>query len=137
MPYQEPDATDPMTLEGVELDAGSAAEARRANVEMAECFIDEFMRLGFSTDRIWRLFATAGYAGPHRALQALGEQHIRALIEASTRRWGPRGPHATPDFEPGGRLRLPVLDPTPNVQPRSAPSIPDGAAATQPKGMVP
>lgn len=137
MPYQEPDATDPMTLEGVELDAGSAAEARRANIEMAECFIDEFMRLGFSTDRIWRLFTTAAYAGPHRALHTLGEQHIRALIEASTRRWGPRGPHAAPHIEPGGRLQLPVLDGVPDVEPGGATPYTTFAAANPPKGNVP
>lgn len=137
MPYQEPDATDPMTLEGVELDAGGAAEARRANVEMAECFIDEFMRLGFSTDRIWRLFTTAGYAGPHRALQALGEAQVRALIAESICRWGPRGPHAALDVEPGGRLRLPVLDSDPDVSQGVESSSASRADATQPKGSTP
>ncbi len=87
MPYGEPDQTDPMTLNGVVLeDVG--APTQEAVLEMAECFIDEYARLGFDANRILHMFRTKGYAGPYMATELLGEAAIRELVEMVLARWG-------------------------------------------------
>jgi len=65
-----------MTLHGV----GVETAGDEAIYEMAACFIEEYVRLGFDADRILRLFHTRGYAGPALALHRLGEERIRELI---------------------------------------------------------
>lgn len=105
MPYDDPDSTDPMTLHGVVVDV-DGVEAQR---EMAACFIEEFIRMGFGRERLLALFRTRGYAGPHLAYRVLGEETVTALVDGILRRWGPRTPAQTPDRAPDGSVRLPVL----------------------------
>jgi len=87
MPYGEPDHTDPMTINGVVLE-DIGAPSREAVLDMAECFIDEYARLGFDANRILHMFSTKGYAGPHMATQILGEPAIRQLVDMVLARWG-------------------------------------------------
>ncbi len=105
MPYDDPDPTDPMTLHGVVVETPDDS----AMVEMAECFIDEYARLGFDADRILHLFNTKGFAGPHMAAQALGEECIRRLVEQVLARWGGRRDAARLGSGADGSLNLPVL----------------------------
>ena len=86
MPYDDPDATDPMTLHGVVVETSDNA----AMLEMAECFIDEYARLGFDANRILHMFNTRGYAGPFMAKGALGEEKIHELVQRVLARWGGR-----------------------------------------------
>ena len=89
MPYGEPDYSDPMTISGVVLeDVGAPPE--EAVREMAECFIDEYARLGFDGNRILHMFKTRGYAGPYMATRLLGEEAIRELVDQVLSRWGGR-----------------------------------------------
>ncbi len=105
MPYDDPDATDPMTLHGVAVETESDAAMR----DMAECFVEEYVRSGFEADRILRMFKTRGYAGPFLAWQTLGEEIIRSIIAEYMRPRGPRqGPSAVE--RPTGDIALPVLD---------------------------
>ena len=106
MPYGEPDATDPMTLHGVVV----KTEDDRAIREMAECFVEEYIRLGFDADRILRMFKTRGYAGPFLACQTLGEEVIRSLIAEYMQRRGPLQHRITVERRTGGGIALPVLD---------------------------
>ncbi|MBI1825187.1 MAG: hypothetical protein HY287_11090 [Planctomycetes bacterium] len=89
MPYGDPDTTDPMTLNGVLMDNGEALPLQAVG-EMAECFIDEYARLGFDESRILRMFHNPGYAGPFMANEHLGEQTIRRLVTMVLERWGGR-----------------------------------------------
>lgn len=86
MPYDDPDPTDPMTLHGVAVETTDDM----ATLEMAECFIDEYARLGFDTNRILHMFNTRGYAGPYIATSILGKDRIRTLVETVVARWGGR-----------------------------------------------
>jgi hypothetical protein len=83
MPYDDPDPQDPMMLVGVTLPAGRAAQ-----VEMARVFAEEYARMGFDEERILGLFRRPFYAGAHRALRALGEDVVRAIVRESTGVWG-------------------------------------------------
>jgi hypothetical protein len=86
MPYGDPDPTDPMTLHGVAVETPDDA----AMLEMAECFIDEYARLGFDANRILHMFATRGYAGPFMAAQCLGKEKIHEMVHQVLARWGGR-----------------------------------------------
>lgn len=104
MPYGDPDITDPMTLNAVALEVDDPACVRN----MAECFVEEYVRLGFDAPRIVELFRGAEYAGPGLAYRTLGEPAILQLIELeflrrgrciATAAWPP----------PPGIIALPVL----------------------------
>ena len=86
MPYDDPDPTDPMTLHGVVIETADDT----AMLEMAECFIDEYARLGFDANRILHMFNTRGYAGPFMATTALGKERICELVDTVLARWGGR-----------------------------------------------
>lgn len=106
MPYQDPDGTDPLTLNGVEV----VLDDIDAQREMALCFIEEYIRLGFDRTRLVRLFQTRGYAGPHLAWRALGEAVIVRMIDESLARWGPRLPaDRMLTRDAAGHVSLPVL----------------------------
>ena len=69
MPKREADSEDPMELVGVRL----PVEGDTALREMAECFAEEFIRLGHSEEETLGLFRDPFYAGPHEAYRNLGE----------------------------------------------------------------
>ncbi len=95
-----------MTLHGVAVETGDDAAVR----EMAECFVEEYARMGFGADRILRMFATKGYAGPHLAYRLLGEAAIGAMVRKVLERWGPAvRPDAVAEPIQNG-LALRVLD---------------------------
>jgi len=106
MPYDDPDATDPMTLCGV----GVQTEDQSAVLEMAVCFIEEYARLGFSAERILQMFRTAGYAGPALARGVLGEEGIARLVSEESAKWGPHGPGKLDRYVAEAGLSLPVLE---------------------------
>ncbi|HNO80087.1 MAG TPA: hypothetical protein PKN33_18725 [Phycisphaerae bacterium] len=81
MPYDDPDPTDPMTLHGV----GVETDDENATIEMAQCFIEEYIRMGFTADCLLKIFTNPGYAGPHLAYEQLGEEGIRNLIQDEMR----------------------------------------------------
>lgn len=83
MPYDEPDATDPNMLVGVEL-PGTEESTR----DMAYVFAEEFARLGFEKLRLMSLFKTPFYAGAHRAYLELGETEIEKIADECLAIWG-------------------------------------------------
>ncbi len=83
MPYDDPDPTDPNMLIGVEAPADEGS-----NLEMAYAFAEEFAAIGFSEKRLLSLFHQPFYAGAYRALQILGEEKIKTIIQETLRLWG-------------------------------------------------
>ncbi len=106
MPYDDPDPTDPMTLHGVFVETSDDA----AMVEMAECFIDEYARLGFDANRILHMFNTRGYAGPFMATKVLGKERIRDLVTTVLDRWGGRRDAAPAHAQENRAVSLTVLN---------------------------
>ncbi len=106
MPYDDPDATDPMTLHGVVIETESDAAMR----DMAECFVEEYIRSGFDEDRILKMFQTQGYAGPFLAYQTLGEDAIQRIIEELIPPWGGRKGKTAQLSSSNGQISLPVLE---------------------------
>jgi hypothetical protein len=56
--------------------------------DMAECFTEEFMRMGYNHKQVLALFHNPQYLGPHMAFEKRGEPFIRDLIAAVFARWG-------------------------------------------------
>lgn len=105
MPFEDPDPTDPMTLTGVELTVDDPGSVR----EMAECFIEEYVRLGHSAASISEMFESRQFAGPTLAVTQLGMKVIREMIEQQFLLRGPRAARLQVDRDPGGAINLPVL----------------------------
>jgi len=83
MPKDEFDFDDPMELNGV----GVACEEDTTEA-MTECFIEEFMRLGYNAKQILAMFRNPHYIGMNMVVQNRGEQFVRDRIEEFFARWG-------------------------------------------------
>lgn len=108
MPYDDPDPTDPMTLHGVAVEVEDDSAMRA----MAECFIEEYARMGFSEEMLFRVFRNPGYAGPYLAYRSLGEAWIVERITQQMALRGPRRPaqESVVIEERSGVVRLRVLE---------------------------
>ncbi len=110
MPHDDPAATDPLTLHGVVVETEDGSAMR----EMAECFVEEYLRGGFDAQAVLQMFKTRGYAGPFLACQTLGEDVIRKIIDeqlALRNRHRATGCHAqAEDADRTGDTSLPVLN---------------------------
>ena len=95
-----------MTLHGVVVETESDAAMR----DMAECFVEEYIRIGFDSDRILKMFQTRGYAGPFLAHQTLGEDAIQAIIDELMPLWGGRKDKTALKSSGNGHISLPVLE---------------------------
>ena len=71
-------------------------ESERAEREMAQCFIEEYVRMGYSPEFILGLCRNPFYRGLHGILQTRGEAFLRGLIEDTVRQWRPRSEPGTP-----------------------------------------
>jgi hypothetical protein len=87
MPMREPDLEDPMERVGVRLPVPDDTALR----EMAECFAEEFLRMGHSVDEVKSLFRNPFYGGPHEAYRSFGEEWTCKMIENYGRIFGPIG----------------------------------------------
>jgi len=83
MPKDEFDFEDPFELNGMAL----FSEEDTTN-DMAVCFTEEFMRMGYGHNQVLALFRNPHYLGPHMALEKRGEPFVRALIADVFARWG-------------------------------------------------
>ena len=83
MPKDEFDFEDPLELNGVAL-----FTHEDTTNEMAEVFIEEFMRMGHNHKQILALFLNPHYVGPNLALQKRGEPFVRDTITEVFARWG-------------------------------------------------
>lgn len=104
MPYNDPDQTDPMTLTGVEIVVDDPDVVH----EMAVCFVEEFVRLGYGAAAIFKLFTSDEFAGPALAMRRLGPEVIRAMIGEQMAVWGPRASQVAVETTVVG-VSLPVL----------------------------
>lgn len=83
MPKDEFDFEDPFELNGM-----AFLSHEDTTNDMAECFTEEFMRMGYSHKQVLALFRNPHYLGPHMALEKRGEPFIRDLIADVFARWG-------------------------------------------------
>ena len=83
MPKDEFDFDDPLELNGV-----AFVTEEDTSAEMAECFTEEFLRMGYNHKQVLALFRNPTYLGPHMVLQNKGEPFVREIIAGTFARWG-------------------------------------------------
>lgn len=83
MPKDEFDPEDPMELVGVGLFTNEDTTDL-----MTECFIEEFMRMGYNHKQLLGLFRNPYYTGMNMVLQNRGEEFVRDRISEVFARWG-------------------------------------------------
>lgn len=83
MPKDEFDFEDPFELNGM-----AFLSHEDTTDSMAECFTEEFMRMGYNHKQVLALFRNPQYLGPHMAFEKRGEPFIRDLIADVFARWG-------------------------------------------------
>jgi len=106
MPKDEFDFEDPMELSGVALFTDEDTTDA-----MCECFVEEFMMMGYDHTRIFALFRHPHYIGMNMVLQNRGEQFVRDRIGEIFAQWG-----------------RPVIWPT-QIAPKRPPPSPESAPA--------
>ena len=85
MPHDEPHVEDPLELSAF----GSPDPDGESTRQMAACFAEEFLRLGYEPGHVLSLFEYPRYALAHRALLTLGFDAIRAIVDEQARIWSP------------------------------------------------
>jgi hypothetical protein len=83
MPQEEFVPEDPMGLIGMVL-PGEPGQLEA----MAECFIEEYVRLGWSEPRLMTLFVNPMFLATHRVYRMKGEAYVRDLIQRTCAKWG-------------------------------------------------
>jgi hypothetical protein len=85
VPKDEFDAEDPLDLVGMVF-PGEAGDLE----QMAECIVDEYVRLGWDETRLMTLFVNPMFLATHRIYRQKGEGYVRELIQTTCRRYGIR-----------------------------------------------
>lgn len=102
MPHDEFAGEDPMGLVGMVL-PGEPGQLEA----MAECVIEEYIRLGWSEPRLMTLFVNPMFLATHRVYRLKGEAYVRALIRQTRAKWGAdRIQYPAPKFEPPSHCSL-------------------------------
>lgn len=83
MPKDEFDFEDPFELNGMAI-----LTHEDTTDDMAECFIEEFMRMGHKPAQLLAMFRNPHYLGPNMAYEKRGEPFIRELIGSVFAKWG-------------------------------------------------
>ena len=76
MAHKNPEPDDPMELMGVMLPAPDETSLR----EMAVCFVEEFLRDGWSDEQLRAMFKNPFYRGPYLVWQQKGDAYVEAVI---------------------------------------------------------
>lgn len=82
MPHDEFAAEDPMELVGMVL-PGQPGQLET----MAECIIEEYVRLGWNEQRLMTIFVNPIFMATHRIYRLKGEAYVRQLIQKTCARW--------------------------------------------------
>lgn len=83
MPKDEFVSEDPMELIGMVL-PGEPGQLEA----MAECFVEEYVRLGWDERRLMTLFVNPTFMATHRIYRQKGEEYVRGVIRRMRAKWG-------------------------------------------------
>jgi hypothetical protein len=131
MPKDEFDFEDPLELNGV-----AFFTEEDTSVEMAECFTEEFMRMGYNHKQVLALFRNPHYVGPNMVLQNKGEAFVKEIIRDVFARWGKTIEWPVVASPPVGAqsIALRDLEPSRSNAPRSEQAIDLDTNLTDPLG---
>ena len=83
MPKDEFDFNDPLQLNGVAM-----LTQEDTTDAMCECFIEEFMRLGYGLEQILALFKNPRYLAVNMVVEKRGEKFVQGKIAEVFTLWG-------------------------------------------------
>lgn len=83
MPKDEFDRADPMELVGMVL-PGEPGQLEA----MAECIVEEYVRMGWNEKRLMTLFHSPMFLATNRIYREKGETYVRELIRQTRAKWG-------------------------------------------------
>jgi len=123
MPKDEFDFEDPFELNGM-----AFLTHEETTNDMAETFIEEFMRMGYNHKQVLALFRNPHYLGPNMVLEQRGEPFIRDLITEVFACWGKAvtWPSVTPNS------LTPALSPSEGERENRSPSHHESVTASRP-----
>ena len=84
-PRKEPEPDDPFELTGVVLPVQDETSLK----EMAVCFVEEFLRDGWSDERLQAMFRNPYYRGPYLVWRQKGDEYVDSIIQEVRRVWRP------------------------------------------------
>ena len=128
MPQDEFDFEDPLELNGV-----AFLIEEDTSAQMAECFAEEFMRMGYNHKQVLALFRNPQYVGPNMLLLNKGGQFVRDIIAETFAQWG--RPVAWSKSQPVQSALFPQHDPGP-LTPSLSPSAGERVSAWTGEGVV-
>lgn len=76
MAAKTPEPDDPLELTGVILPTEDDASLK----EMAVCFVEEFLRDGWSDEKLRAMFKNPFYRGPYLVWKKTGDAYVEAVI---------------------------------------------------------
>jgi hypothetical protein len=77
---------DPMELVGIVM-PGEPGQLQA----MAECLVEEYIRMGWNEEQLMTLFVNPMYMATYRVYRQLGEAFVKDLIHQTCKKW--RFPH--------------------------------------------
>jgi hypothetical protein len=83
MPKDEFDFDDPLELNGIALYTDEDTSR-----DMAECFVEEFLMMGYNHKQLLALFRNPHYIGMNMVLENKGEPFVKEVIGDVFARWG-------------------------------------------------
>lgn len=83
MPYDEWGPEDPFEFVGVQF----PAKDESTMLAMAECLVEEYLRMGWPAEELLQVFRNPHYVGPHMVWKAKGEEYVRELIDSLASLW--------------------------------------------------
>ena len=86
MPKDEFDTEDPMELVGMVL-PGEAGQLEA----MAECVVEEYVRMGWDERRLMVLFVNPMFLATYRIYRQKGEAYVRNLVQKTYAQYGLSG----------------------------------------------
>ena len=84
--FKEPEPDDPFELTGVVLPAPDDSSLK----EMAVCFVEGFLRDGWTDEQLRAMFRNPFYRGPYLVWRAKGDAYVDAVIREARRVWCPK-----------------------------------------------
>lgn len=85
MTQKEIEADDPMEMVGVQLPHQTEEQLK----DMALCFAEEFIRQGWSEERLFQMYKNPFYQGPYLVWRQKGDAYVRAVIREAVGMWRP------------------------------------------------
>jgi hypothetical protein len=85
MAQKDLEADDPFEINGVEMPGQTEAELR----DMVLCIAEEFVREGWSEEKLLEMFKNPFYQGPYLAWKQKGDEYVLAIICEAIKMWRP------------------------------------------------